>query len=142
MSDTVAEAVAGEVETQAKAAPRKGKPAAAPAGKAVEKAPEASVFKPLADLPGGSAPRSLDAIMAIPVTLSVELGTTRMSIHELLDLARGSIVELEGLAGDPMNILVNGHMVAQGEVVVVDDKYGIRITEIADQRERVSQLGR
>lgn len=105
-----------------------------------------AVFKPLAETDGTAAPtgtgRNLEAVMDIPVTLSVELGSTRMSIHDLLDLARGSIVELDGLAGDPMNILVNDHLVAQGEVVVVEDKYGIRITEIISHAERIGKLGR
>ena len=101
-----------------------------------------AVFKPLADESGQSTPRDLDMIMEIPVTLSVELGSTRLSIRELLDLAKGSIVELDGLAGEPMDILINGYLVAQGEVVVVEDKYGIRITEIVDRAERIGKLNR
>jgi flagellar motor switch protein FliN/FliY len=81
-------------------------------------------------------------IMEIPVTLSVELGQTRLTIRELLDLAQGSVVELDGLAGEPMSILVNGYLIAQGEVVVVDEKYGIRITEIVTRSERIHKLNK
>jgi flagellar motor switch protein FliN/FliY len=100
------------------------------------------IFKPLTAGAANTAPRELDMIMEIPVTLAVELGTTRLTIRELLDLAKGSIVELDGLAGEAMNILINGYLIAQGEVVVVDDKYGIRITEIITPAERVHRLNR
>lgn len=80
--------------------------------------------------------------MDIPVRLSVELGRTRITIKQLLDLAQGSVVELDGLAGEPMDILINGYLIAQGEVVVLDDKYGIRITEIVTPAERVQKLNR
>ncbi|OHV12014.1 flagellar motor switch protein FliN [Kushneria phosphatilytica] len=101
-----------------------------------------SVFKPLTgEAPTGER-RDLDMIMEIPVTLSVELGRTRLTIRELLDLAKGSVVELDGLAGEPMNILINGYLVAQGEVVVVDDKYGIRVTDIITPSERIHKLSR
>ncbi|MBL7251714.1 flagellar motor switch protein FliN [Alloalcanivorax sp. C16-2] len=104
------------------------------------------VFKPLdgggvgADR-GGDA-RDLEMIMDIPVKLSVELGRTRITIKQLLELAQGSVIELDGLAGEPMDILINGYLVAQGEVVVVEDKYGIRITEIITPSERVQKLNR
>lgn len=100
----------------------------------------ASLFRPLTDEAGDGPPRDLDMIMEIPVTLTVELGNTRLTIRELLDLAQGSIVELNGLAGEPMDILINGYLVAQGEVVVVDDKYGIRVTDIVTRAERVQKL--
>jgi len=103
---------------------------------------DAQVFKPLQGDDDAGAPRELDMILDIPVTLSVELGQTRLSIRELLDLAKGSIVELDGLAGEPMDILINGYLIAQGEVVVVDDKYGIRITEIITRAERINKLHR
>ncbi|MFC0267310.1 flagellar motor switch protein FliN [Kushneria aurantia] len=101
------------------------------------------LFQPLtgSDSKAGTS-RDLDMIMEIPVTLSVELGRTRVTIRELLDLARGSVVELDGLAGEPMNILINGYLIAQGEVVVVDDKYGIRVTDIITPTERIHRLGR
>jgi len=101
-----------------------------------------AVFKPLADEARSGTPRELDMIMDIPVTLSVELGQTKLTIRQLLDLAQGSVVELDGLAGEPMSILVNGYLIAQGEVVVVDDKYGIRITEIVTRSERIHKLNK
>jgi len=86
--------------------------------------------------------RDLGVVMDIPVKLSVELGRTRITIKQLLELAQGSVVELDGLAGEPMDILINGYLIAQGEVVVVEDKYGIRITEIITPSERVQKLNR
>lgn len=100
------------------------------------------VFKPLQDNAQRAAANELDIIMDIPVRLSVELGRTRITIKQLLDLAQGSVVELDGLAGEPMDILINGYLIAQGEVVVLDDKYGIRITEIITPAERVQKLNR
>ncbi|MCL4410827.1 flagellar motor switch protein FliN [Aliidiomarina haloalkalitolerans] len=100
------------------------------------------VFKPLQDNAQRAAANELDIIMDIPVRLSVELGRTRITIKQLLDLAQGSVVELDGLAGEPMDILINGYLIAQGEVVVLDDKYGIRITEIVTPAERVQKLNR
>lgn len=88
------------------------------------------------------AMNDLDLIMDIPVKLSVELGRTKITIKQLLELAQGSVVELDGLAGEPMDILINGYLIAQGEVVVLDDKYGIRITEIVTPSERVQKLNR
>ncbi|SPY77211.1 Flagellar motor switch protein FliN [Providencia rustigianii] len=72
----------------------------------------------------------VDLIMDIPVRLSVELGRTKMTIKKLLSLSQGSVVSLDGLAGEPLDILINGYLIAQGEVVVVSDNYGIRITDI------------
>ena len=100
------------------------------------------VFKPLDGAGGSGDARDLDMIMDIPVKLSVELGRTRITIKQLLELAQGSVIELDGLAGEPMDILINGYLVAQGEVVVVEDKYGIRITEIVTPSERVQKLNR
>lgn len=100
------------------------------------------IFQPLLGTDAHGQSRELDVIMEIPVTLSVELGRTRMTIRELLDLAKGSVVELDGLAGEPMNILINGYLIAQGEVVVVEDKYGIRITDIITPSERIHKLNR
>lgn len=104
------------------------------------KAASEKVFKPLNTDAGQAAPRELEMIMDIPVKLYVELGRTRITIKQLLELTQGSVVELEGLAGDPMDILINGHLVAQGEVVVVDEKYGIRVTEIITPSERAQKL--
>lgn len=100
------------------------------------------VFQPLGEGTGNRHARDLEMIMDIPVKLSVELGRTRITIKQLLELAQGSVVELDGLAGEPMDILINGYLIAQGEVVVVEDKYGIRITEIVTPSERVQKLNR
>ncbi|MFK3767776.1 flagellar motor switch protein FliN [Pseudomonas putida] len=100
------------------------------------------IFKPLGTAPGLASPRELEMIMDIPVKLSVELGRTRITIKQLLELAQGSVLALDGLAGEPMDILINSYLVAQGEVVVVDDRYGIRITEIITPSERVQKLNR
>ncbi|WP_416421443.1 flagellar motor switch protein FliN [Pseudomonas sp. App30] len=106
-------------------------------------APAASkMFRPLAGQGGGAVSRDLEMIMDIPVKLSVELGRTRVTIKQLLELAQGSVLALDGLAGEPMDILINGYLIAQGEVVVVDEKYGIRITEIITPSERVQKLNR
>ncbi|EFH7844096.1 flagellar motor switch protein FliN, partial [Escherichia coli] len=78
----------------------------------------------------------------IPVRMTVELGRTRMTIKELLALSQGSVVSLEGLAGEPLDILINGYLIAQGEVVVVSDKFGIRITDIITPSERIYRLSR
>ncbi len=98
-------------------------------------------------LDGGAAPsqpaaNNLDMILDIPVNLTVELGRTKIAIRNLLQLAQGSVVELDGLAGEPMDVLVNGCLIAQGEVVVVNDKFGIRLTDIVTPAERIRKLHR
>lgn len=103
---------------------------------------ESGVFKPFAAVQPQASPRELQMIMDIPVKLSVELGRTRITIKQLLELAQGSVLALNGLAGEPMDILINSYLIAQGEVVVVDDRYGIRITEIITPSERVQKLNR
>jgi flagellar motor switch protein FliN/FliY len=102
----------------------------------------ADVFQPLSANTDGVNARDLEMIMDIPVKLSVELGRTRLTIKQLLELAQGSVVELDGLPGEPMDILINGYLIAQGEVVVVEDKFGIRITEIITPSERLQRLNR
>jgi flagellar motor switch protein FliN len=100
-------------------------------------------FEPLAgDGPSGAAPHDIDLIMDIPVTLTVELGRTKIPIKHILQLAQGSVVELDGLAGEPMDVLVNGCLIAQGEVVVVNDKFGIRLTDIITPSERIRKLNK
>ncbi|TJZ72910.1 flagellar motor switch protein FliN [Chitiniphilus eburneus] len=89
---------------------------------------------------GTGAPNNIDMILDIPVTLTVELGRTKIAIRSLLQLAQGSVVELDGLAGEPMDVLVNGCLIAQGEVVVVNDKFGIRLTDIITPAERIRRL--
>lgn len=83
-----------------------------------------------------------EMILDIPVNLTVELGRTRIAIRDLLQLAHGSVVELDGLAGEPMDVLVNGTLIAQGEVVVVNDKFGIRLTDIITPAERMRKVNR
>ena len=84
----------------------------------------------------------IDFILDIPVQLTVELGRTKIAIKNLLQLAQGSVVELDGLAGEPMDVLVNGCLIAQGEVVVVNDKFGIRLTDIVTPSERIRKLNK
>ncbi len=88
------------------------------------------------------ASNDIDMILDIPVQLTVELGRTKVAIKNLLQLAQGSVVELDGLAGEPMDVLVNGCLIAQGEVVVVNDKFGIRLTDIITPSERIRKLRR
>jgi flagellar motor switch protein FliN/FliY len=87
-------------------------------------------------------PNDIDFILDIPVQLTVELGRTKIAIKNLLQLAQGSVVELDGLAGEPMDVLVNGCLIAQGEVVVVNDKFGIRLTDIVTPSERIRKLNK
>jgi flagellar motor switch protein FliN len=87
-------------------------------------------------------PNDIDFILDIPVQLTVELGRTKIAIKNLLQLAQGSVVELDGMAGEPMDVLVNGCLIAQGEVVVVNDKFGIRLTDIISPSERVRKLNK
>lgn len=135
--DPWAEALAEQAATEAQASHAQPPPASAPARSAGE-----SVFRPLEQGGNPGAARDLEMIMDIPVKLAVELGRTRITIKQLLELAQGSVIELDGLAGEPMDILINGYLIAQGEVVVVEDKYGIRITEIITPSERVQKLNR
>lgn len=121
-------------EAAAAAAPEPAAPAA--------KAASDDIFRPLGPDSGSSQARELEMIMDIPVKLTVELGRTKLTIKQLLELAQGSVIELEGLAGEPMDILINGYLIAQGEVVVIEDKYGIRITEIITPSERIHKLNR
>ena len=86
--------------------------------------------------------RDFDVILDIPVQMTVELGRTKISIRSLLQLAHGSVVELDGLAGEPLDVLVNGTLIAQGEVVVVNEKFGIRLTDIVTPTERIRKLNR
>jgi flagellar motor switch protein FliN/FliY len=121
---------------------------AAEAGPAATTAVEAVSPASFANFAAGSAGQPIPAgndlnmILDIPVQLTVELGRTRIPIKHILQLAQGSVVELETLAGEPMDVLVNGFLIAQGEVVVVNDKFGIRLTDIVTPSERVRRLSR
>ena len=83
---------------------------------------------------------NLDVVLDIPVNISMEIGRTRISIRNLLQLNQGSVVELDRVAGEPMDVLVNGTLIARGEVVVVNEKFGIRLTDIISPAERVKKL--
>lgn len=100
---------------------------------------DTGLFKPFDATKDGNT-SDIDLIMDIPVQLSVELGRTRLTLKQILQLGQGSVVELDGLAGEPMDIFVNGYLIAQGEVVVVDEKYGIRITDIVTPSDRIRRL--
>ena len=82
----------------------------------------------------------LDVVMDIPVTISMEVGATAITIRNLLQLSQGSVVELDRLAGEPLDVLVNGKLIAHGEVVVVNEKFGIRMTDVVSQTERINRL--
>jgi flagellar motor switch protein FliN/FliY len=92
--------------------------------------------------PAPVAANDINMILDIPVQLTVELGRTRIPIKHILQLAQGSVVELDALAGEPMDVLVNGYLIAQGEVVVVNEKFGIRLTDIVTPSERMRRLSR
>ena len=103
----------------------------------------AAVFKDFSNKGTKSeTPNDIDFILDIPVQLTVELGRTKIAIKNLLQLAQGSVVELDGMAGEPMDVLVNGCLIAQGEVVVVNDKFGIRLTDIITPSERIRKLNK
>ena len=86
------------------------------------------------------APKNIDFILDIPMQVTVQVGSTKMVIRELLQLGQGSVIELEKLAGEPMEVLVNNKLVARGEVVVVNEKFGVRLTDVISAAERVQQL--
>jgi flagellar motor switch protein FliN len=104
-------------------------------------APEASLAAAGATDESDQASKNLDLILDIPLKVTVELGRTRMVVSELLNLGQGSVIELSKLAGEPMEVLVNNKLVARGEAVVVNEKFGVRLTDIISPTERVEQLG-
>jgi flagellar motor switch protein FliN/FliY len=89
---------------------------------------------------GGVKDRNLDLILDIPLKVTVELGRTKMPVSELLNLTQGSVIELAKLAGEPMEVLVNDKLIARGEAVVVNEKFGVRLTDIISPSERIEQL--
>lgn len=117
------------------------KPETASELQAAEQVAPAS-FTNFAATTASTAGNDINMILDIPVQLTVELGRTRIPIKHILQLAQGSVVELEALAGEPMDVLVNGYLIAQGEVVVVNDKFGIRLTDIVTPSERMRRLSR
>ncbi|NKE66159.1 flagellar motor switch protein FliN [Ramlibacter sp. RBP-2] len=115
---------------------------AAPPPAAVQPA-AAHVFQQIEPArPVGGVDLDMERIKNIPVQLTAELGRTRVTIKNLLGLSQGSVVELDGLAGQPLDVFINGYLIAQGEVVVVNDKYGIRLTDIVVPSERIQKLAR
>ena len=123
-------AIAEQAEAEAAAAAKTQQQAAA------------NVFKDLTTGVKGETHNDIDFILDIPVQLTVELGRTKIAIKNLLQLAQGSVVELDGMAGEPMDVLVTGCLIAQGEVVVVNDKFGIRLTDIITPSERIRKLNK
>ncbi len=113
------------------------------AAMAAQNAATAAVFKDFSNQGVKTETHNdIEFILDIPVQLTVELGRTKIAIKNLLQLAQGSVVELDGLAGEPMDVLVNGCLIAQGEVVVVNDRFGIRLTDIITPSERIRKLNK
>ena len=118
--------------------------------KSVDAAPEAAsggvlsggAGRAFSPSPGDEAITDINRILDIPVQLSVELGRTKVPIKHILQLGQGSVVELDALAGEPMDVLVNGYLIAQGEVVVVNDKFGIRLTDVVTPSERLRRVSK
>jgi len=111
---------------------------AAPAKPAAERAPLDEFDSPARHQPAGSP--DLDVILDIPVRISMEVGNTEITIRNLLQLNQGSVIELDRLAGEPLDVLVNGTLIAHGEVVVVNEKFGIRMTDVISPSERIKKL--
>jgi flagellar motor switch protein FliN/FliY len=101
---------------------------------------ELNNLKPDSPEPGSNRELNLDVVLDIPVTLSMEVGRSRVSIRNLLQLNQGSVVELERATGEPLDVFVNGTLIAHGEVVVVNDKFGIRLTDVISPAERIRKL--
>jgi flagellar motor switch protein FliN/FliY len=119
-------------------------PPAAAATPAADAATRPAVFDRLTTAPGNGTQGNNDIglVFDIPVQLTVELGRTRLPIRDVLQLAQGAVVELDGLAGEPLDVFVNGCLIAQGEVVVVNERFGIRLTDIVTPTERARKLQR
>lgn len=107
-----------------------------------ESTTEEAIFATLSPHTTENQQQDINLILDIPVNMSVELGRAKMTIKELLNLTQGAIIGLEGIAGEPLDILINGYLIAQGEIVVVGDNYGVRITDIITPSERVRRLSR
>ena len=133
MNDSVADDWAQALEEQAVASAGSGAHDSAPAFDDHPSTPATNA---------GNVMQDIQMVLDIPVQLTVELGRVKVPIKYILQLAQGSIVELDALAGEPMDVLVNGYLIAQGEVVVVNDKFGIRLTDIVTPSERMRRLSR
>jgi flagellar motor switch protein FliN/FliY len=103
--------------------------------------PAAPAFAPLPGTGGGIDASSIDLLLDISLQVTVELGRARMKIQEILGLRNGSVIELDRLAGEPADILINGTLIARGEVVVVDEKFGVRVIEVVSRAKRIASLG-
>ncbi len=135
-TDTPAKTPAGTDDWAAAMSEQNAAPAAS------ENNNKAHVFEKFGAAGAGTTQNDLDMILDIPVQLTVELGRTKMPIKNLLQLAQGSVVELSSMAGEPLDVMINGFLIAQGEVVVVNDKLGIRLTDIITPSERLRRLNR
>ena len=142
--DAMADAWGAALEEQSQAEGGVGSQAAADEliDMAAGQGPASAPLQELKEEPkeGRRSDIQLDAILDVPVTLAMEIGRTRINIRNLLQLNQGSVVELDRLAGEPMDVLVNGTLIAQGEVVVVNERFGIRLTDIVSPTDRVKQL--
>ncbi len=103
--------------------------------------PQPASFPPVDNQYAVPANKNIEFVLDIPLQVTVQIGSTRMLIRELLQLGQGSVIELNKLAGEPMEVLVNNKLVARGEVVVVNEKFGIRLTDVVSPNQRIQQLG-
>lgn len=106
-----------------------------------EVSPQPTSFPPVDNHGAVPANKNIEFVLDIPLQVTVQIGSTRMLIRELLQLGQGSVIELNKLAGEPMEVLVNNKLVARGEVVVVNEKFGIRLTDVVSPNQRIQQLG-
>jgi flagellar motor switch protein FliN/FliY len=107
---------------------------------AADKTLASADFQELKAEAGNGSEINIEAILDVPVTISMEIGRTQLTIRNLLQLTQGSVIELDRLAGEPMDVLVNGTLIAQGEVVVVNEKFGIRLTDVISAANRIKRL--
>jgi flagellar motor switch protein FliN len=133
-------AAADNMHDKAENGAGKGPSANRPAGAAAKSAKDAPGGPDLKSGGGGQRPANLDFILDIPLEISVELGRTKMLIHDLLKLGQGSVIELTKSAGETLEIMANSRLIAKGDVVVMNDKYGIRLTEVISPVERLEKL--
>jgi flagellar motor switch protein FliN/FliY len=106
-----------------------------------EASPQPTSFPPVDNQSAIPTNKNIEFVLDIPLQVTVQIGSTRMLIRELLQLGQGSVIELNKLAGEPMEVLVNNKLVARGEVVVVNEKFGIRLTDVVSPNQRIQQLG-
>lgn len=130
----------GDTEDEWAAAMAEAEAAEVGASDDIKAAPLES-FKASSDVKSGGMAPDLDVILDIPVTISMEVGNTSIPIRNLLQLNQGSVIELDRLAGEPLDVLINGTLIAHGEVVMVNEKFGIRLTDVVSPSERIRRLG-